>query len=113
MSILNSDDVKRELDKLSNEWADWQEKVILLDEGRKAMFSKCFLRHKLTSKTAIEAENKARQDKDYQEVVKHYAKAEGNLIKSKYGYNNLDRQISFKQTEIKLELNNIKKNDSI
>ena len=55
-------------------------------------------------KTAIEAENKARQDSEYQEAVKSLAYAEGMLIKSRYAYANLDRYISFKQTELKLDV---------
>jgi hypothetical protein len=73
-------------------------------EGTKA-FSKCFLRHKNFVKTAIEAENKARQDKEYQEAVKSLAYAEGMLIKSRYALRKiLDRYISFKQTELKLDV---------
>jgi hypothetical protein len=30
-----------------------------LDEGRKAIYSKCFLKHKLTCKTNLEAEHKS------------------------------------------------------
>ena len=44
---LNSKQVYLELEKASREWKDWQGKAIVLDEGKKATFSKCFLKHKL------------------------------------------------------------------
>jgi hypothetical protein len=55
---------------------------------------------KLQSKLRIE------QDKisEYQDIVQSYAQAEGELIKARYHYNNLDRYISFKQTELKLDV---------
>ena len=31
-----------ELEKASREWKEWQGKAIVLDEGKKATFSKCF-----------------------------------------------------------------------
>ena len=101
---LNSKQVSLELEKASREWKDWQGKAIVLDEGKKAVFSKCFLKHKLDSKTVIEAEHKARTDKEYTDIVKHYAEAESMLIKSKLHYNNLDRYASLKQSELKRDL---------
>ena len=32
-----------ELERASERWADWHKKVIVLDEGRKATYSKLFL----------------------------------------------------------------------
>ena len=52
----------------------------------------------------IEAEHKARTDKEYTDIVKHYAEAESNLIKAKLHYNNLDRYASLKQSELKRDL---------
>ena len=101
---LNSREAYQKLEQAKDAWAEWQEKVIILSEGTKSAFSKCFLRHKNFVKTAIEAENKARQDSEYQEAVKSLAYAEGMLIKSRYAYANLDRYISFKQTELKLDV---------
>ena len=101
---LNSKQAYIELEKAKNNWADWQEKVIVLSEGLKATLAKCFLKHKPFVKTATEAENLARIDKEYQEAVKSLAYAEGMLIKTRYAYNNLDRYISFKQTELKLDV---------
>ena len=101
---LNSKEAYQKLEQAKDAWAEWQEKVIILSEGTKSAFSKCFLRHKNFVKTAIEAENRARQDKEYQDIVQSYAQAEGELIKARYHYNNLDRYISFKQTELKLDV---------
>ena len=55
---LNSKQVYLELEKASREWKEWQGKSIILDEARKAIFSKLFLKYKLDSKTVIEAEHK-------------------------------------------------------
>ena len=100
----NSIEAYRKLEKASQDWAEWQKKVIVLDEGRKAMFSKCFLKHKLESKTVIEAEHKARTDKEYTAIVEQYAEAELNLTKCRYHYNNLTQYLSLKQSELKRDL---------
>ena len=68
------------------------------------MFSRCFIKHKVDTKTVIEAEHKARLDPEYEAVVKSLAHAEASLIKAKLKYNNLDRYSSMKQTEIKTEI---------
>ena len=101
MNTLNSKEAYIQMDKAAEEWSKWAEKVIILDEGKKAMFAKCFLKHKLDTKTAIEAEHKARTDPEYKEIIKSYAHAEANLIKAKLMYNNLDRYLSVRQTEVK------------
>jgi len=77
---------------------------LLLDEGKKAIFSKLFLKYKLDTKTVGEAEHKARTDPEYKEIVKQYAEAEEQLIKAKFHYQNLDRYLSVRQTEIKRDL---------
>ena len=79
-------------------------KTIILDEGRKAMFSKLFLKYKLETKTVIEAEHKARTDEEYTEIVKKYAEAEEQLTKKRFHYNNIDRYVSLKQSELKRDL---------
>ena len=94
----------QELEIASQEWSEWHKKVIVLDEGRKATYSKCFLKHKLDSKTVIEAEHKARTDEEYKAIVEQYAIAEEQLIKARYHYNNLDKYISLKQSELKRDL---------
>jgi hypothetical protein len=108
---LNSITAYRHLEEAIKAWSFWQEKVIILDEGKKAMFSKCVLKHKLESKSVVEAEHKARTDKEFTDIVKQYAKAEKELISARYHYNNLDRYISFKQTEIKRDSNLVNKQE--
>jgi hypothetical protein len=99
-----SDQLYKKLEDASNEWAKWQKRVIILEEGKKSMYSKCFLKHKEFVKTVVEAEHLARQDKDYQDVVEQYANCEEELIKAKYQYNNIDRYVSLKQSELKRDL---------
>jgi len=101
---LNSKQVYQALEKASADWKEWQGKSIVLDEGKRAVFSKLFLKYKLDTKTVIEAEHKARTDQEYTDIVKHYADAESNLIKAKLHYNNLDRYASLKQSELKRDL---------
>ena len=102
MSLSNKS--YEELEKASQDWANWHKKVIILDEGRKATYSKLFLKYKLDTKTVIEAEHKARTDEEYKEIVKKYAEAEQELIKARYHYNNLDKYVSLKQSELKRDL---------
>ena len=102
MSLSNKS--YEELEKASQDWADWHKKVIILDEGRKATFSKVFLKHKLDSKSITEAEHKSRVDEEYTKVVKDYADAAEELIKARYHYNNLDKYVSLKQSELKRDL---------
>ena len=104
MNTLNSREAYIQMDRAAEEWSKWIEKVILLDNGKKAMFAKCFLKYKLDTKTIIEAEHKARLDPEYDAIVKSLAHAEKELIRSKLKYNNLDRYSSMKQTEIKTEI---------
>ena len=104
MNTLNSREAYIQMDKAAEEWSKWAEKVIILDEGKKAMFAKCFLKHKLDTKTAIEAEHKARLDPEYKEIINSLAHAESNLIRAKLKYNNLDRYLSVRQTEVKRDL---------
>ena len=101
---LNSKEAYRKLEEASNSWSEWHKKVIILDEGRKSTYSKLFLKYKLDTKTVIEAEHKARTDPEYKEIIKSYAHAEANLIKAKLIYNNLDRYLSVRQTEVKRDL---------
>lgn len=92
------------LDEASKNWAEWQKKVIILEEGKKATYSKCFLKYKLETKTVIEAEHKARLDEEYVKIVNDYAKAEEQLTKARFHYNNIDRYVSLKQSELKRDL---------
>ena len=102
--MLLSNKSYEELEKASQEWAEWHQKVIILDEGRKATFSKLFLKYKLETKTVIEAEHKARTDEEYKKIIEQYSEAEMNLIKARYHYNNLDKYVRLKQSELKRDL---------
>ena len=44
---LNSREAYKKMTEASNQWSEWAEKAIILEEGRKAMFSKLFLKYKL------------------------------------------------------------------
>ena len=102
--MLLSNKSYEELEKASQDWAEWHKKVIILDEGRKATYSKLFLKYKLDTKTVIEAEHKARTDEEYKKIIEQYSEAEMNLIKARYHYNNLDKYVSLKQSELKRDL---------
>ena len=101
---LNSKEAYKKLEEASSSWSEWHKKVIILDEGRKSTYSKLFLKYKLDTKTVIEAEHKARTDPEYEKIIKSYAHAESELIKAKLMYNNLDRYLSVRQTEVKRDL---------
>ena len=101
---LNSNKVYQQRNQAAEKWSEAAEKEILLDEKRKSTFSELFTEHRLTSKSAVEAEHKSRTDEKYKQVVKEYAKATKELIKSKLNYNNLDRLASLRQTEVKRDL---------
>ena len=102
--MLLSNKSYEELERASQEWADWHKKTIILEDGKKAMFSKLFLKYKLETKTVIEAEHKARTDEEYKKIIEQYSEAEMNLIKARYHYNNLDKYVSLKQSELKRDL---------
>jgi hypothetical protein len=104
MNTLNSKEAYIQMDKAAEEWADCQEKEIILDEGKKALLSKLMTEEQSGTEkvTDKKAENRARNRPEYQEIVKAYALASKLLLKLKY--NNLDRYSSMKQTEIKTDI---------
>ena len=108
---FNSNEVYKKMDEAANKWSEAAEKEILLDEHRKATFSKCFAKHKLTCKSVAEAEHKARTDEEYTNVVKDFAQAAKELIRAKLNYNNLDRLASLRQTEVKRDLSLVHKQE--
>src|SRR5210317_904758 len=79
-----SDQLYKKLEDASNDWAEWQKKTIILDEGRKAVFSSCVIKHK--------------------KLVKTMSEAEQEVIKARYRYTNIDRYVSLKQSELKRDL---------
>ena len=66
---LNSREAYKKMTEASSEWSKWAEKVIILDEGKKAIFSKLFLKYKIDTKTVGEAEHKARTDPEYETII--------------------------------------------
>ena len=99
-----SEQLYKKLEDASNEWAEWQKKVIILEEGKKGVFSKCVIKHKKLVKTMSEAEHEARIDPEYKKIVEQYAEAEEQLTKKRFHYNNIDRYVSLKQSELKRDL---------
>ena len=99
-----SEQLYNKLEQASKEWAEWQKKTIILDEGRKATFSACVIKHKKLVKTMSEAEHEARIDPEYKKVVEQYAESEHQLTKARYHYNNIDKYVSLKQSELKRDL---------
>ena len=79
---LNSREAYKKMTEASKDWSEWAEKAIVLDESRKAMFSKLFLKYKIDTKTVIEAEHKARTEPEYKKIIESYAYAESQLIKA-------------------------------
>ena len=99
-----SEQLYKKLEEASKEWAEWQKKVIILEEGKKGIFSQCVIKHKKLVKTMSEAEHEARIDKDYKMIVEQYAETEKELIKARYKYANIDRYVSLKQSELKRDI---------
>ena len=99
-----SEQLYKKLEEASNDWAEWQKKVIILEEGKKGVFSQCVIKHKKLVKTISEAEYLARSDKEYQDIIEKYSEASMNLIKCRYHYNNIDKYVSLKQSELKRDL---------
>ena len=99
-----SEQLYKKLEEASNEWSEWQKKVIILEEGKKGVFSKCVIKHKKLVKTMSEAEHEARIDPEYKKIVEQYAEAEEQLTKKRFHYNNIDRYVSLKKSELKRDL---------
>ena len=104
MSNQLSDQLYKKLEEASKEWAEWQKKVIILEEGKKSVFSSCVIKHKKLVKTMSEAEHESRIDPEYKMIVEQYAETEKELIKARYKYANIDRYVSLKQSELKRDL---------
>ena len=65
---------------------------------------KNLVKHKKLVKTMSEAEHEARIDPEYKKIVEQYAEAEEQLTKKRFHYNNIDRYVSLKQSELKRDL---------
>ena len=103
---LNSREAFRKMTKAAKEWSDWIEKEIILDEGKKALLGKLMNEEQSGTEkvTDKKAENRARNNPKYKEIVKSYAYASKNVMKAKLMYNILDRYLSVRQTEVKRDL---------
>ena len=99
-----SEQLYKKLEEASNEWSERQKQVIILEEGKKGVFSKCVIKHKKLVKTMSEAEHEARIDPEYKKIVEQYAEAEEQLTKKRFHYNKIDRYVSLKQSELKRDL---------
>ena len=99
-----SEELYKKLDQASKDWAEAEQKLIIMDEGKKAKFSELVLKHKKLVKTVGEAEHEARCDEEYKKVIENYSTASMNLIKARYHYNNIDKYVSLKQSELKRDL---------
>ena len=99
-----SEELYIKLDKASKDSAEAEQKLIIMDEGKKAKFSELVLKHKKLVKTVGEAEHEARCDEEYKKVIENYSTASMNLIKARYHYNNIDKYVSLKQSELKRDL---------
>ena len=99
-----SEQLFKKLSDASNDWAEAEKKLIILEEGKKATFSKLVLKNKLDSKSIIEAEHKSRIDEEYKNIIEQYSEASMNLVKARYHYNNIDKYVSLKQSELKRDL---------
>lgn len=103
---LNSREAFKEMTKAAEDWSNWVEKEIVLDEGRKAMLGKLMNEEQSGTEkvTDRKAENRARNNPKYKEIVESYAHASKNVLRAKLMYNNLDRYLSVRQTEVKRDL---------
>ncbi len=99
-----SDELYKKLEDASNKWAEAEQKLIVMEEGKKATFSMLVLKHKKLVKTVGEAEHEARCDEEYKKIIEDYSTASMNLIKARYHYNNIDKYVSLKQSELKRDL---------
>ena len=99
-----SEQLFKKLSDASSDWAEAEKKLIILEEGKKATFSKLVLKNKLDSKSIIEAEHKSRIDEEYKNIIEQYSEASMNLVKARYHYNNIDKYVSLKQSELKRDL---------
>tara|TARA_A100001515_G_C4527803_1_gene195825 strand:- start:22 stop:372 length:351 start_codon:yes stop_codon:yes gene_type:complete len=103
---LNSRTAFKKMTEASEEWSNWHEKEIILDEGKKALLGKLMNQEQSGTEkvTDKKAENRARNNPEYKKIVEVYAEACKNVLKSKLMYNNLDRYMSLRQTEVKRDL---------
>ena len=102
---LNANKAYQKLEKAGEEWSDWQEKEIILEEGKKAVLGKLMNDEQINSVEKLsdsKAENRARNKDAYKQIVEQYANAVKQKLKAKMHYYNLERYSSMRQTELNI-----------
>jgi hypothetical protein len=106
LTDLNSEEGYKAMTHASDSWAEWQEKEIILEEGKKAVLGNLMNQEQALSTEKLsdaKAENRARNKPEYKMIVKQYANAVKEKLKNKMRYYNLDRYSSMRQTEINIQ----------
>ena len=106
LSNMNSEQGYKAMQEASELWADWTEKEIILKEGKEAVLGNLANQEQANSIDKLsdkKADNKARNNPHYQNMVKQYANAVKETLKAKMLCKNLDRYSSMKQTELNIE----------
>jgi len=103
---LNADKAYQVMEEASNKWAECEEKEIILEEGKKAVLGNLINEEQTNSVgklTDKKADNKARNNPDYKNIVNQYASAVKEKLKAKMHYFNLERYSSMRQTELNIQ----------
>ena len=106
LTDLNSEEGYKAMTHASDSWAEWQEKEIILEEGKKAVLGNLMNKEQELSIEKLsdaKAENRARNKPEYKMIVEQYANAVKEKLKNKMRYYNLDRYSSMRQTEINIQ----------
>jgi hypothetical protein len=104
---LNSSKAYQVMEEASNKWAEWEEKEIILEEGKKAILGKLMTDEQVNSIDKLsdsKAENRARNKPEYKAISNQYANAVKEKLKAKMHYFNLERYSSMRQTEMNINL---------
>tara|TARA_B100001964_G_scaffold10114_1_gene10767 strand:+ start:333 stop:695 length:363 start_codon:yes stop_codon:yes gene_type:complete len=103
---LNADKAYQLMEKASNKWSECEEKEIILEEGKKAILGNLINQEQANSVDKLtdkKADNKARNNPDYKNIVNQYASAVKEKLKAKMHYFNLERYSSMRQTELNIQ----------
>ena len=99
LTDLNSEQGYQAMTHASDLWAEWQEKEIILEEGKKAVLGNLMNQEQSLSTEKLsdsKAENRARNKDEYKMIVKQYANAVKEKLKNRMRYYNLDRYSSMR-----------------
>ncbi len=103
---LNADKAYQVMEEASNKWSECEEKEIILEEGKKAILGNLINQEQANSVDKLtdkKADNKARNNPDYKNIVNQYASAVKEKLKAKMHYFNLERYSSMRQTELNIQ----------